>query len=221
MSEIINYYDKIATEYDSDRFANSYGKFIDRQERKILNKLLSKKDELVLELACGSGRLLNYAVYGVDGSQEMIKIAQQKYPNKEIFYSDAEKLPFENNSLDAIISFHFFMHLDEEKIKNILVECSRILKPGGRLIFDIPSLCRRKLIAYNKDGWHGNLSLSKADISKLHPDFVIKRSFGLLFLPIHRIPKKIRMRLIGVDFHFANSFLKKYSSYHVYEMTKM
>jgi SAM-dependent methyltransferase len=181
---------------------------------------LSKKDELVLDLACGSGRLLNYAVYGVDGSQEMIKIAQQKYPNKEIFYSDAEKLPFENNSFDAIISFHFFMHLDKEKTKKIMEECCRVLKPGGRLIFDIPSARRRKLIAYNKDGWHGNLALSKADITKLHPNFVVKRSFGLLFLPIHRIPKKIRMRLIGVDFLFANSFLKKYSSYHVYEMIK-
>jgi ubiquinone/menaquinone biosynthesis C-methylase UbiE len=220
MSEIINYYDKIATEYDFDRFANSYGKFIDRQERKILNKLLSKKDELVLDLACGSGRLINYAVYGVDGSQEMIKIAQQKYPNKEIFHADAEKLPFENNSIDTIISFHFFMHLDKEKTKKIMEECSRVLKPGGRLIFDIPSAHRRKLIAYNKDGWHGNLSLSKADITKLHPDFVVKRCFGLLFLPIHRIPKKIRMGFIGVDFLFANSFLKKYSSYHIYEMIK-
>jgi SAM-dependent methyltransferase len=221
MSEIINYYDKLAQNYDSDRFANSYGKFIDRQERKILNKLFSKKDELVLDLACGSGRLLNYAVYGVDGSQEMIKIAQQKYPNKEIFHADAEKLPFENNSIDTIISFHFFMHLDKEKTKKIMEECSRVLKPGGRLIFDIPSARRRKLIAYNKDGWHGNLALLKADITKLHPDFVVKRSFGLLFLPIHRIPKKIRMRFIGVDFLFANSFLKKYSSYHVYEMTKI
>jgi ubiquinone/menaquinone biosynthesis C-methylase UbiE len=220
MSEIINYYDNLAQNYDYDRFTNSYGKFIDRQERKILNKLFSKKDELVLELACGSGRLLNYAVYGVDGSQEMIKIAQQKYPNKEIFYSDAEILPFENNSFDAIISFHFFMHLDKEKLLKILEECSRVLKPGGRLIFDIPSARRRKLLAYNKDGWHGNLALSKADITKLHPKFVVKRSFGLLFLPIHRIPNKIRMRLIGVDFLFANSFLKKYSSYHVYEMIK-
>jgi hypoxanthine phosphoribosyltransferase len=144
----------------------------------------------------------------------------QKYPNKEIFHADAEKLPFENNSIDTIISFHFFMHLDKEKTKKIMEECSRVLKPGGRLIFDIPSARRRKLIAYNKDGWHGNLSLSKADITKLHPDFVVKRCFGLLFLPIHRIPKKIRMGFIGVDFLFANSFLKKYSSYHIYEMIK-
>lgn len=220
MSEIINYYDKIATEYDSDRFANSYGKFIDRQERKILDKLLTNKDELVLDLACGSGRLLNYAAIGVDGSIEMIKIAKEKYPDKEIFHSDAEKLPFENNSLDAIISFHFFMHLDKVRIKKILEECSRVLKQGGRMIFDIPAARRRKLISYNKSGWHGNLALSKADIVDLNTDFVIKRSFGLLLFPIHRIPKKMRLLFNSIDYFLANSFLKKYSSYHVYEMIK-
>jgi SAM-dependent methyltransferase len=220
MSEIINYYDNLAVNYDSDRFANSYGKFIDHQERKILDKLLSKKDELVLDLACGSGRLLNYADFGVDGSQEMIKIAKEKYPDKEIFYSDAEKLPFEINSIDTIISFHFFMHLDKEKMIKILSECSRVLRPGGRLIFDIPSSGRRKLIRYSKEGWHGKFSLSADEILEMNADFDIKSSFGFLIFPIHRFPKKQRMAFLAPDFLLANSFLKKYSSYHVYEMIK-
>ena len=36
MNEVKEYYNSIATDYDHDRFANSYGKFIDTEERIIL-----------------------------------------------------------------------------------------------------------------------------------------------------------------------------------------
>lgn len=112
MDKIIEYYDILASSYDENRFENEYGKFIDTQERKILVELLTNQNETVLDLACGSGRLLGFATVGSDGSAEMIKIAKQKFPEKEIFQSDASHLPFESNSLDTIISFHFFMHLN-------------------------------------------------------------------------------------------------------------
>ena len=151
MNNIISYYNDIAKIYDEDRFNNSYGKFVDTQERKILNKLLTNKNDIVLDLACGSGRLLDYANLGVDASVEMVKIAKEKFPDKKIVVSDAELTTFENNSIDTIISFHFFMHLNKEKIKNILLECNRILKPNGKIIFDIPSKKRRNLLKFKSE----------------------------------------------------------------------
>ncbi len=220
MNNIISYYNDIAKIYDEDRFNNSYGKFVDSQERKILNKLLTNKNDIVLDLACGSGRLLNYANLGVDASVEMVKIAKEKFPDKKIVVSDAELTTFENNSIDTIISFHFFMHLNKEKIKNILLECNRILKPNGKIIFDIPSKKRRNLLKFKSENWHGSYSAVFNEICKINPNFYIKSSFGLLFLPIHRLPKNYRNFFLKLDYILANSFLKEYSSYVIIEFKK-
>lgn len=220
MSEIVRYYDELAKDYDDNRFNNSYGKFIDQQERQILNKLLPNQNQLVVDMACGSGRLLNYANYGVDASQEMVHIAQQKFPDKKVFVSDAETLPFADQSVDTIITFHFLMHLDIEKVQRIMQECHRVLKNNGRLIFDIPSKKRRRLLNYKASNWHGALSLSIDDAYGLSSSFSIKSVHGLMLLPIHRFPKSIRKHLAKFDAFLAKSFLKEYSSYLVIECVK-
>lgn len=220
MDEIVKYYNKIAKIYDNDRFDNTYGKFIDIQERNVLNKLLNGKDEVVLDLACGSGRFMDYANYGVDASAEMVKIAQQKFPEKKIFLSDATEIDAENKSIDTIISFHFFMHLNEEKVKSILLECERILKDEGRIVFDLPSLKRRKLINYKSDNWHGSFSLTKEMINKLNPNFEVMSFYGILFIPIQRIPTRFRHLFVRLDSILCNSFLKQYCSYLIFELVK-
>lgn len=220
MDQIIHYYDKLAEKYDSDRFENTYGKFIDFQERRILDRLLADKKETILDLACGSGRFMNYANVGVDASEEMLKIANDKFPEKLFHKSDAEHIPIPDNTFDTIITFHFFMHLDKEKVQNILKECYRVLKPNGRIIFDIPSAKRRSFIRYKKSGWHGNFALTNKQIKELSSEFNVTRSFGILFIPIHRIPVRLRNFFVGLDRILSNSFLKEYSSYQIVELTK-
>jgi ubiquinone/menaquinone biosynthesis C-methylase UbiE len=215
---IVTYYDTLAREYDQDRFNNSYGRFIDRCERNVLNKLITA-DEIVLDLACGSGRFLNYASIGLDASKEMLAVAQQKFPDKKLHLCNAEQTPLDPASVDTIISFHFFMHLDQEKTDKIILECNRILKKGGRIIFDVPSKKRRKLMRYKSNNWHGAHSLS-LDALKAIPDFKIKQTFGILFLPIHRFPTFIRPFLSQIDTVLSSSFLKEYSSYLIIELEK-
>lgn len=220
MNPILDYYDGLAKDYDTDRFGNSYGQFIDRQERQVLNRLLNK-DETIIDLACGSGRLLNYAAYGVDGSSEMVRIAKSKFTDKEVYLSDAETLPFANASVDTIITFHFFMHLDEAKIWKILAECHRVLRPGGKVIFDIPSKKRRRLFNYKSNDWHGATGFSFKEIDESTKGrFAVKRTFGLMFFPIHRFPKGLRRFLGRADALIASSFMKEYSSYLVVECIK-
>lgn len=217
---IVAYYDALAHKYDQDRFDNSYGKFIDYCERKVLNKLLTKKNELVADLACGSGRLLNYAGIGIDASKEMLRIAQQKFPDKKFHLCDAEQLSLETSSVDTIISFHFFMHLSREKTNSILSECHRVLKKHGRIILDIPSKKRRQLFGYKSSSWHGANSFSLNELAAL-PGFKIKRTCGILFIPIHRFPATIRPFLSRIDALLSNSFLKEYSSYLIVELEKI
>lgn len=219
MDKIVEYYNELASTYDDDRFENEYGRFIDTLERILLNKLLTDKNALVLDLACGSGRLLDFASFGTDASKKMLEIAQKKHKNKKLVLCDAEKLQFETDTFDKIISFHFFMHLNDEKIEGVLNECHRILKKGGKLIFDIPSLKRRNLFNFRSNGWHGANSTTVEKLNQ-HPNFKISNIHGLLFLPIHRFPKFSRRFLIKLDLILSNSFLKEYSSYLVVEFVK-
>ena len=56
-NKVVDYYDTIADQYDESRFDNSYGQFIDYQERRILDQLIKlPTDAKCLEMACGTGR---------------------------------------------------------------------------------------------------------------------------------------------------------------------
>lgn len=173
-----------------------------------------------LDLACGSGRFLNYADWGIDASLEMIQVAQSKFPSKTIIHAEAEKTSLLDHSVQNIITFHFFMHLNKEKIKNILKECDRILEQNGRVIFDIPSTKRRNLLGFKRKNWHGGFSLTLKEINNLHSNFKINRTFGILFFPIHRFPTTFRNACSSLDYKISNSFLKEYSSYLIVELVK-
>ena len=80
---IVDYYNNIAEDYDYSRFENSYGCYIDKQERIVLDKL-NINPAHSLDLPCGTGRFLNYADYGCDASANMLKVATRNWPNKTL-----------------------------------------------------------------------------------------------------------------------------------------
>ncbi|NGY82683.1 class I SAM-dependent methyltransferase [Bacillus megaterium] len=93
----------------------------------------------ILDYGCGYGRTLlelrsyDYNnLHGVDFSEEMIKRA--KSHNSEIDFQviQSGKLPFSNDSLDAVLLFAVLtcVHKSEEQ-NAILNEIKRVLKPGG------------------------------------------------------------------------------------------
>jgi predicted SAM-dependent methyltransferase len=49
-----------------------------------------------------------------------------------------EKFPFPDNSVDFVYSSHFLEHFHTSEIKNILNECYRVLKPGGKISTCVP-----------------------------------------------------------------------------------
>jgi len=139
--EINQYYNELAKDYDVNRFSNSYGKYIHHQENIILKKHLNQgKINCNLDLACGTGRFLKYADYGLDLSSKMVQISKTKFPDKKIAVGDAENLPFENVYFENVISFHLFMHLDLAVTEKILSETGRVTKKNGLFIFDVELL---------------------------------------------------------------------------------
>jgi SAM-dependent methyltransferase len=58
-----------------------------------------------------------------------------------------EKLPFENNSFDVVYSSHFLEHIPRSAVKDFLLECRRILRPGGIIRLVLPD-CEEMFSAF-------------------------------------------------------------------------
>ena len=84
VDSIAQYYENLAFTYDQVRFGNSYGQYIDSLERSVLSSILGRSNPKEnLEIACGTGRLLDFANIGVDISTNMLRVAREKYPHAQ------------------------------------------------------------------------------------------------------------------------------------------
>ena len=112
-----------------------------------LSPLLQGK--AVLDLGCFTGGRgvawferykLNFLT-GIDVKQVFIDAAKQFAALKKISadyrVAEGEELPFEDNSLDAILSYDVFEHV--QNVQFTLRECHRVLKKGGKLFVVFPS----------------------------------------------------------------------------------
>ena len=217
MDEIHRYYDELAATYDESRFGNSYGQIIDILERRILQRLLSKADpQTTVELACGTGRLLDWATTGVDISEEMLRTAAARHPQKRCIQASVEQLPFPVSTIDHIYCFHLLMHLDAQKFAALSRESQRVLRPGGRLIIDFPSALRRRISRRSNRGWHGSFSPNLSEFEAL--GWQIKGIYPVLFVPVHRIPTFLRWLCVPLE-QFCSAVLPvRWASYIVAEL---
>ena len=98
----------------------------------------------VLDVASGEGygtALLAQtalSVIGVEVSAEAVAHAAEAYrqPNLRFLEGDARRLPLDDASVDAVVSFETIEHLYEHD--QFLAEVRRVLRPGGRFIISSP-----------------------------------------------------------------------------------
>ncbi len=99
----------------------------------------------VLDIASGSGygtKLISASakkVYGVDVSADAISYAKRHFAAANIEYlrGDGEKIPLDDNSVDAVVSFETIEHIKD--YKKFLKEVSRILRDDGIAIISTPN----------------------------------------------------------------------------------
>jgi tellurite methyltransferase len=93
----------------------------------------------VIDIASGNGRdslylaEKGYRVWGLEKSQEAIKIAREKSraAGRDVFLitGDAQALPFKKNSADGVIIFYFLL-------RDIMGEIADLLRKDGILIYE-------------------------------------------------------------------------------------
>lgn len=212
---MVEYYDRLAGCYDQERFGNSYGRYLDAQERRLLRRWLAPyRGGAILDLACGTGRLMDLATHGLDASPAMVRLAQAKHPDKPTLCTRAVEVGKLQTQFDAIFCLHLFMHLPPAEIETLLQVCLRQLRPGGVMIFDVPSAWRRKLTEFRPAGWHAGTALTRREIASLSgPRWRFKAARGILICPIHRLPRGIRPLVRPLDDLIGATPLKSFCSY--------
>ena len=92
----------------------------------------------LLDVGCGTGhhiRELNergFQASGVDGSEEMLKVARRLNPTADIRASDVESLPFNDGSFDWVLSIEVLRYLPN--FRRSVIEMGRVLAPGGTAV---------------------------------------------------------------------------------------
>lgn len=72
--------------------------------------------------------------------------------------ADAHDLPFPDNHADAVAAIHVIEHFYLWDVPIVLAEWKRVLKPGGKLILELPSM--EKVFKYIANALDQNLPMS-------------------------------------------------------------
>jgi len=109
---------------------------------KIVEKL---KPKTLIEVACGDGFVLQEIskiknapkLTGVEISEKRIERCKSKPFKAEYILGDILKLPFKDNSFDAVVATEILEHIPNYQIA--IAELNRIIKPGGHIIITFPN----------------------------------------------------------------------------------
>jgi SAM-dependent methyltransferase len=105
--------------------------------RAVLDALAPGPDDHLLELACGGGVLLAWALEtgcratGLDHSEEMVQLAREVAPEAEVVLGNAESLPFADGTFTCVASATAFFFFPDPVA--VLREARRVLRLEGRL----------------------------------------------------------------------------------------
>jgi SAM-dependent methyltransferase len=121
--------------------------------QQVTTALALNKNDRVLELGCGVGRIGNLLApniahwEGADISANMIGVARDRLKaHANVGFTELMRtslMPLSNASFDKAYSVAVFIHMDKEDFYLYLEELARVVKPGGLVYFDTWNLVSR------------------------------------------------------------------------------
>lgn len=150
----------------------------------------------VVDIACGTGILADRIerelhpanVYGVDMSEGMLNQARSRSTKVQWLRGPAERLPFDDGSLDAVVTtsaFHFF---DQPAA---LREFHRVLAPGGFAAVSTLSARQSVFQGLSTSKWAPAHNPSSAEMRRLFEDA------GFAIDEQHRVRRPLWTRAIS------------------------
>ena len=102
----------------------------------LLNAVRAKSGDKALDLCCGHGNVSEAlkargcAVTGLDFSPSMLAMARARVPGAVFVEGDAQKLPFDDEDFDLVVSNFGICHVPDQL--RALAEARRVLREKGR-----------------------------------------------------------------------------------------
>jgi SAM-dependent methyltransferase len=106
------------------------------------------RDSNVLDIGCGGGRISRALakrfarVTGVDVSPTMIDLAKEicaDVHNADFKLGDGVNFPIPENSIDLVVSFQVFQHVDSPALHLMFKSCYKALRADGVAIIHVPA----------------------------------------------------------------------------------
>lgn len=134
-------FEKSGWESAANAYHDHWGGLSMQSATAMLQAARVKKGSYVLDVATGAGYVAAKAAEigavstGLDFSQAQVELARLTYPEVSFCQGDAQDLPFENETFDAVVMGFGMNHLpDPEKAAS---EAWRVLKLGGVFAFTV------------------------------------------------------------------------------------
>jgi len=138
--KIMDIYNAEAMRYDYTRAFYEKGYGGEREKEILISHCIGT---LILDLACGTGRLLGpfisrrSEVVGIDLSRSMLLIAKMKVPEAHLILGDVENLPFREFMFNCIVCSRALRYF--ESLEQALREAYRCLRKGGKIALSFES----------------------------------------------------------------------------------
>lgn len=183
----------------------------------LLRVLELKKGEQVYDLACGQGYFSNVFAYeganviASDLSKKLIETAKKDSKEKVIFYiTPAHRAQFlKDNSIDTIVVVLAIQNI--ENVNEVLVECKRVLKKDGRIVFVLNHPAFRVPQASD---WHFENGVQSRLISK----YLSESKLSIDMTPGEKNPKK---KISTISFHRSLQYYVKLFSKNNFAITRL
>jgi demethylmenaquinone methyltransferase/2-methoxy-6-polyprenyl-1,4-benzoquinol methylase len=128
------YYHRRAAEYDEWWLGTGKWTAVERpgweeELDEVAALLTSLSSARTLDVACGTGFITQHLpgeVTGLDQSEAMVAIAQERLPEASFVVGDALDLPFEDSAFDRVFTSYFYCHLEEPERRRFLAEARRV-----------------------------------------------------------------------------------------------
>ena len=90
----------------------------------------------VLEAGCGEGYGAD-CVIGLDYDESAVEHVKARYPRVSMLHGNLAELPLPDGDVDVVVNFQVIEHLWDQG--QFVVECLRVLRPGGVLLMSTPN----------------------------------------------------------------------------------